>query len=277
MAVHGSNGHSDRASILAKSKVLKCGIQASMILMIEAPPPVEAAGHIDWNMLLSSKSALILLLVTVRPHPRFPRPGQLSPRFRPKKSMPRFLRSQPFTQCWMHGLSFPVVGLFGRLWSADLKKVARRVKQSSVQRASFCTSGQVLAAASTSYLMRNMIAVKELTWQLASKWRRYFGCEGISIYLRRHPHARGVTDKPSRFKVQTSTTPPLLPTKSKSAKRPSWISFDKHLWSQIKWSADQDNFVRSDQCLSRESPKKSKIRSKYQCTIVASTLHRETF
>ena len=47
MAVHGSNGHSDRASILAKSKVLKCGIQASMILMIEAPPPVEAAGHID--------------------------------------------------------------------------------------------------------------------------------------------------------------------------------------------------------------------------------------
>ena len=47
MAVHGSNGHSDQASILAKSKVLKCGIQASMILMIEAPPPVEVAGHIE--------------------------------------------------------------------------------------------------------------------------------------------------------------------------------------------------------------------------------------
>ena len=47
MVVHGSNGHSDRASILAKSKVLKFGIQASMILMIEAPPPVEAAGHIE--------------------------------------------------------------------------------------------------------------------------------------------------------------------------------------------------------------------------------------
>ena len=55
------------------------------------------------------------------------------------------------------------------------KKVARRVKQSSVQGASFCKPGQVLAAASTSYLMRNMIAVKELTWQLASGWGRYFG------------------------------------------------------------------------------------------------------
>ena len=213
MAVHGSNGDSDRASILAKSKVLKCGIQASMILMIEAPPPVQWRLLViltEICMLLSGKSALILLLVTVRPHPWFPRPGQLSPRFRPKKSMPRFLRSQPFTQCWMHGLSFQVVGLFGRLRSADLKKVARQVKQSSVQGASFCKPGQVLAAASTSYLMRNMIAVKELTWQLVSEWRRHFGCLGdiqqiLSIYLRRHPHARGVTDKPSRFKVQTST------------------------------------------------------------------------
>ena len=80
----------------------------------------------------------------------------------------------------MHGLSFPVVGLFGRLWSADLKKVARRVKQSSVQGASFCKPGQVLAAASTSHLMRNMIAVKELTWQIVFEWRRYFGCVGIS-------------------------------------------------------------------------------------------------
>ena len=174
---------------------------------------------------------MIPLLVTVRPHPRFPRPGQLSPRFRPKKSMPRFLLSQPFTQCWMHGLSFPVVGLFGRLWSADLKKVARQVKQSSVQGASFCRPGQVLAAASTSYLMRNMIAVKELTWQLASGWGRYFGCLDIqqilSIYLSRHPHARRVTDKPSRFKVQTSTTTTTHQVKVSQATKLDKL--DKHL------------------------------------------------
>ena len=108
-----------------------------------------------------------------------------------------------------------------------------------------------------------MIAVKELTWQLASGWGRYFGC-GISNRYYLSIYAVILTREEwqaSPLEPKYRQAPPLKPTKSKSAKRPSWISFDKHLWSQIKWSADQDNFVRSDQRLSRESLKKSKIRS----------------
>ena len=181
MVVHGSNGHSDGASILAKSKVLKFGIQASMILMIEAPPPVEA-GWSYWPKSVCCSQASLpwfssrwLWGHTPGSHDQVnwvPDSGQ---------------RSQCqgfFAASLLHSvgcMAFHFQWLVYSEGSGQLiwKKVARRVKQSSVQGASFCKPGQVLAAASTSYLMRNMIAVKELTWQSVSEWRRYFGCWDI--------------------------------------------------------------------------------------------------